>query len=77
VNRPLRLIDRFIGVGRRAGIGIGDCDPSECTPADHVRALLRGEGWVAECVVGIGIAVRPAIDGEREDIAGWIEAART
>src|SRR5262245_12460702 len=71
----MRLIDGDVGVGRRAGIRIGDGDPSELPPANFMRRLARGPSWVVERVVFVAVAVRPTVDRDRLDVARRIEPA--
>ena len=68
-------VDRRIGEGLRRGIGVGDGDAAPGLAADHVRAFAFGHVGIAQRVIGIGIAVRPAVDGDRGDITLVVKPA--
>ena len=72
----MSLVDRAVGVGGGASIGVGDCDRAEALAADDVRQVALGRvPLVVEGIIFIGIAVRPAVDDDRRDVARRIEPA--
>src|SRR5215472_9547597 len=76
LNRAMGLVDRLVGEGRSASVGIGDRHLAEALPADDVRTLLGRYVRIGECVIGIGIAPRPAVYGDGQYIVRRAEASR-
>src|SRR5579862_3843076 len=76
VDRAARLVDCRVGVCGSSGIRVCDRDPPEGRSADDVRALRFGHHRVEQGVVFRRIAMRPAINRDRLDVACRIEAAR-
>ena len=62
-------------VGIRAGVGIRDGDAAEALAADDLRRRLDIPGRVLEVEMIARIAVRPAVDGDGEDVALGVESA--
>src|SRR5262245_10886804 len=73
VDRAMPLLDRDVGVGAHAGVGVGDSDISGTLTAEHVRHFLRRRVAIDEAVVLGRVAVRPAIDGDAFDVTCRIE----
>ena len=69
------LVDGAVGIGRRAGVGIGDGDAAETRPPDDVGLLLQGKDRLPKGVPFRRIAVGPAVDGDGGDVPGRIETA--
>src|SRR5262245_34290689 len=77
LDRTERLGDRAVRVRPRARIGVGDRDPAEGLSSDDPGLLGLGlplrlpqQPW------RVGVAVRPAIDGDRPDVALGVESGR-
>ena len=62
-------------VGIRSGVGIGDGDATEALAADDLWRRLRIPGRVFEVEMIAGVAVRPPVDGDREDVTLGVESA--
>jgi len=73
----MRLVDRRIGIGGRAGIRVGDADAPEAGATDDFRSLRGWQRRVKERVEFGRVPVRPAIDRDRRDVCGRIKAAGT
>src|ERR1700757_107878 len=69
------LIDRFIRIRKRAGIGIRDVNVSKRLPCNFVRRLARRPDRIVQGVVFVGVAVGPAIHRDGLDVSGSIKAA--
>ncbi len=67
------LVNRDIGIGAGAGIGVGDRDPPERGSPDDVRLLVLVPVGIEQRIVLVGVAVRPSIDGDGENVGGRIE----
>ena len=74
-HRPMRLVDRAVGIGGGPGIGIGDGDPPEPAPTDLVRRLARWVVRIEQPVVFIGIAMWPSVHRDPEYVARGLEPA--
>src|SRR5215471_2063991 len=77
LDRAVCLIDRRISVGPSPRIGVGNGDPPERRPPDDVRLLVLVPKGIEQGIVLVGVAVRPAIDGDGDDVGCWIEASWT
>ena len=76
VHGPMRLIDSRIGISSRCGISVGDGNSAKTPAADHIRTLIFRPVRIEQRVVFRCVAVRPAIHGDRGDVASGIETAR-
>src|SRR5262245_2929970 len=72
-DRPMGLVDRLVRVSRSRRIRIRDRDSTEPFAPDLARRLPLGPIRVPKRVVFVGVAMGPAIDGNRVDIACRIE----
>src|SRR5262245_59096061 len=64
LHGPVRLVDRGIGVGGGACIGVGDGNAAEtCTPK-HVRRCPFRPVRIKQRVVFVGVTMRPTVDGD-------------
>jgi hypothetical protein len=70
-----RLIDGRVGIGRGAGVRVGDRDASRGTASDFVRRLACRPLRIVERVVFVAVSVRPAVHRDGFDVARRIEAA--
>src|SRR5262245_55449275 len=71
------FVDGLIGKGRGSGVGVSDGYLAEALPAENVRTLFRWQIGIGECVVGVGVAERPAVHGNGEDIVRGAETGRS
>src|SRR5215831_2748144 len=76
LDRAVRFVDSLIGEGRGAGVGVGDRHLAETLPAENVRALLRWQFRIGESVIGVGIAQRPAVYGDGQNVVRRAETGR-
>ena len=76
-NRAVGLVDGRVGVGAPRGVGVGNGDlPEPLARDDPGLILVVLPVGIGEQVALVGIAVRPAVDGDRLDVAGRVETAR-
>src|ERR1700722_16982958 len=77
----MRLPQSCISVRTGSGIGVRNGDQTVGLARDYTRTVLRiGEHpfqRLEEAVVRVRVAVRPAIDGDVDDVTRRIEAACT
>src|SRR5712664_144074 len=73
-NGAPSLMDCFIGVSERPRVRIGDVDAAKRTAADFAWRLSRRPLRIIERIVFVRVAVGPAIDGDRLDVAGRFES---
>ena len=66
-HRARRLVDREMGVGVAGGVGIGDGDAAGLLPRplQHLLVVVAVEQRVRH----VAVTVRPAVDGDRRDVA--------
>src|ERR1022692_2937170 len=69
----MALIDRRIGIGSAAGVGVRNADPTEPCAADDVRHPRLRKLWLEQGIIFGCIAMRPAIHRDGRDIASRIE----
>jgi hypothetical protein len=74
LDGPVALIDGLVGVGSGGCVRIGNRNSSVSLARDVARALARGPIGIPKRVVLVGVAMRPAVDGDRVDIARRIES---
>src|ERR1700728_5233204 len=72
------LVDRFVGVGARTRVAVGNCNAPQ-GPAGHFARRLAAieHKLVPQAAVFVGIAVRPAVERDRRDITCGIKTTRT
>src|SRR5258708_32465381 len=75
-DRSVRLIDGNVGVRGCARIRVGNGDAAERFATKNVWLLSVGPFWIEQRIVFVAVAVRPPMDGQGDDVAGRIEAAR-
>src|ERR1039458_718975 len=72
----ITLIDGGIGVGMTVSVRVRDLDSPERLPANHTRTFRRRPvERLEQCVVLVGISVRPAVDRNCLNVASGIETA--
>src|SRR5579863_5824950 len=72
---PPRLVDRLICVSVSTGVGVGDGDSPESPPRYFAGSLAALQPKrIEQRVVFVGVAVRPAVDCNRCDVARGIES---
>src|SRR6059058_5175261 len=77
LNRAIALIDGAIGVRIGVRVGVGDGNPAQGFARYLAWSLATVQPeLVEERVVFVGIAMRPAVHGEFENVARRIETAR-
>ncbi len=78
-NRPVRHVDRGVGVRAARRVGIGNRDPSEPPAADDAGAVLgrreRPLHRIPQGVGVVGIPVRPPVHGDPRDVPRRVEPA--
>src|ERR1700730_6718529 len=76
LDGAVRLVDSDIGVGMTVRIGIRNGDTAERLSANHTRPLRLGPiDRLQKLVVFVGVAVRPAVDGDGLNVFGRVEPA--
>jgi len=79
LDRAMCLKYRRIRVRTCRGVGVGDGNASKRLPSYHARPCIRLRKnpfkRVIKAVIGVRIPVRPAIDGDSDNVAYWIESA--
>src|SRR5882762_11637654 len=73
---PGRRIDGLVRIGHPSGVGAGEMNPYQRCSA-RLRLAFGERRVVVERVRVIGVAMPPAVDGDRGDIPICVEAART
>ena len=76
IHGPICLIDGRIGISSRCGISVGNGNSAKTLAPDYIRTLIFGPVGIEQRVVLIPVAVRPAVDGDRLDVARRIKTAR-
>src|SRR5262249_5030238 len=80
LHRAIALVDRRVGVCVCRCVRVGDGDPPERLAREHARLIFGGPLGVPQGIVLVGIAVRPPVDGDGDNIArgiktGWCQHA--
>ena len=74
VDGAVGLIYRHVGVRVRAGVGVGYGDAAETLAAEDPGLFAFFPMGSVEAEGRVRVAVRPAIDGDANDVGGRIEA---
>ena len=69
------LIDGRMHTGVPCRVGIGNCDSAKPPSRNFVRFRIAGFRFIKR-IEGMGISMRPAVNGDRRDVALRLEAAR-
>src|SRR5271157_4590094 len=78
LNGAVRLIYGAVGVRVGVRIRVRDRQPAEGLAGYLARGLAAFEPELVEQrIVFIGVAVRPAVNGDFQDVAGGVESAGT
>src|SRR5450631_4263723 len=76
LDGAISLVNRCVRVGERFSVGIRDGNSAEWLSADNAGLFILRPIRIVKRIVFVGVTVRPTIDGNRLNIARWIEAAR-
>src|ERR1700722_7197696 len=77
LHRPVSVINRTVGIGVCTGIGIRDRQPSKRFACHFARSFRAVQPELVEQrIVFISVTVRPAVDGDLQNVPSGIESSR-